>query len=475
MNNMPEKVKLSLPLKTLHRDIKTGNIFTNYGQIGRTSLRKMAVELLFEGISSVMPVNVLTEIMQLHDKKLLVKDREYDLSKGNLFVIGGGKASGMMAKVVEEIVGVENISQGIVVDKDISIKAKKVKVMPGGHPIPDERGIKAVVKMLEMIRNLSKDDLVICLISGGGSALLTYPVDGVSLQDMKKMTHLFLVAGTPIYEMNIVRKHLSRISGGHLARLLQPAGVVSLIISDTLDTKYDATASGPTIPDRSTYSMALDVIKKYGILKKTPVSIINHLEKGKQGYFPETPKEEDPLFKKIQNIIAADNKAALKAIKKSAAARGFDAKIISSKLTGDVKAVAERLTEEIRKSSKKDNVCLVAGGEPTVKVTGPGKGGRCQELAALMINQIKNLKNSTFMAAGTDGSDFLAGVDGAIVDNGTFSQAAKLDLNVKEFLNNNNTYELHEKLNNLILSKPTGTNVNDIMIFLMDKTPENSI
>jgi glycerate-2-kinase len=403
----------------------------------------------------------------MEGRTLLLNEREYDVAGGNIYVIGGGKASGKMAKAVEDVVGENNISQGIVVCNDVTIKTAKVKLLRGGHPLPDEEGIQSVGCMLESVSQLTPDDLVICLISGGGSALLTYPVAGVSLGDMKEITRLLLVSGADVYEINVIRKHLSQVAGGRLARRLQPARVLSLILSDTLDTQYDATASGPTLPDRSTFTMAVDLINKYRIREIAPVSIIDYLEKGAGGIFPETLKEGDPVFAKVRNIILSDNKKALETIRKNAAARGFTAKIISSKLIGDVKVVAERMAREIHGVSTGKNICLVAGGEPVVKVVGTGKGGRCQELAALMIDSIKDVDNCIFLAAGTDGSDFLPGVSGAMVDNETYFLARLGKVDIERFLSNNNTYELHKKLDNLILSTPTGTNVNDIMIFLL--------
>jgi len=286
-----------------------------------------------------------------------------------------------------------------------------------------------------------------------------YPVPGISLTEIKEMNDLLLKCGAPVHEINIIRKHLSKLSGGRLAKHLKPAKVISLIISDTLDTKYDATASGPTVADKSTFKMALDIIKKYNLEFKISRYIVEYLKKGIDGKVPETLKVSS-----AENVIIADNKLALDAMKNYAKQSEMPIKIISSRLIGNVKDVAAKLFTEINKIKQEKHFCLVAGGEPTVIVKGKGYGGRCQELTALMIEKIKNIKDCAFLAAGSDGNDFMPGIGGAIIDNNTFSASKKI--NFKKMLADNNSYEIHRHSNNLILTDDTGTNICDLMVFL---------
>jgi len=442
------------------------HFFKNFSQIARTSLRQLALEILAEGIKSVTPQNVIPEVLQLRHNQLYALNQPYDLSARKILVIGAGKASGMMARVVEDILGPENITKGLVIDEKTSIKNKKVTVLRGGHPIPTKESVYATTRMIEMIDGLSAEDLVICLMSGGGSSMLALPVHGISLKDLQIVSKILLLSGAPVHEVNIVRKHLTQITGGQLAQRLQPASVITIIISDTLDTEYDATASGPTFPDKSTYTMALDTLNKYNLLPITPKRIITHLRKGEQGLIPETPKEGSPAFTSVQNIVAAENNYALKAMQSYADNLGFNTHIVSRRLTENVNLVTEAIAGEIRRVPNRTNCCLLAGGEPTITVTGSGMGGRCQALAALMIEQIRFQRDCVFVAAATDGSDFLPGVCGAIVDNETYEAAKAAGLRINDFISQNNTYFLHKKLDNLILADYTDTNVCDLMIFL---------
>ncbi len=440
-------------------------LIRNYSEIGRTELRRRALEIFQKGIASVMPQSVIPQAIRIKKENLVVQGSHYNLAGGKVYIIGGGKAAGMMAKVVESIIGPARIAGGIVVDKSNSVKPKAVKVLKGGHPIPNKEGVLAVREMLKITKSLRPEDLVVCVFSGGGSALLMWPAEGVPLADMEILNRIMLTSSVPIREMNIVRKHVSRISGGRLAKLLQPAHVVSLMISDTFDRAYDAIASGPTVPDKSTYAMAMDILLRYGIRDHAPKSVVNHLKRGQRGEFSETVRSDDPIFGNVQNVIIAENSTAREAMRQFAVSKGYSTILLASPLTGDVRSVARMITEAVKKTTRQ-KACLIAGGEPTITIKGDGKGGRCQELAAMISKEISGMKKSVFIAAGTDGSDFLPDVDGAIVDDETQCQASDMGLEIDDFIARNDTYVLHKKLRNLIRTGPTNTNVSDLMIFL---------
>jgi glycerate 2-kinase len=441
------------------------HLIRNYSEAGRTEPRRKALGIFLQGIAAVLPQLVIPRAIHAEGEELVIQGRRYDITKGNVYVIGGGKAAGMMAKVVESVVHPARITSGIVVDKSISVKPEVVRVLMGGHPIPNEEGVFAVREMLRITESLRREDLVICVLSGGGSALLAWPAEDVPLADMETLNRIMLASGMPVHEMNIVRKHISRISGGRLAKLLQPARVITLVISDTFDHTYDATASGPTAPDKSTYEMAVDVLLRYCMRDRVPKSIVDHLEKGRRGEFPETVRPGDPIFNNVQNILIAKNSTALEAMRQYAISDGYNAIMLSSPLTGDVRSVARIIAEALEKATE-PNTCLIAGGEPTVMIKGRGNGGRCQELAALVSKKISGLKQSVFIAAGTDGSDFLPDVDGAIVDDETLLQATNKGLEIDDFIERNDTYIFHKELKNLIITGPTNTNVSDLIVFL---------
>jgi glycerate-2-kinase len=441
----------------------------NEADLCTTPLRRVALDVYRAGLAAVVPEAAIPRVMRTEGNVLTVGDRRYDLTRGRPVVVGGGKAAGMMAKVTETVVGADRIAAGIVVDKDLAARPEKVRVFQGGHPVPSREGVEAAVRLLEMTRGLSPDDLVLCLISGGGSALLTCPVDGVTLDDLQELNRLLLLSGAPIREINTVRKHLSQIAGGRLARHLAPGRVVTLVIADTTETAYDATASGPTCPDPSTFGKAMDVLRTYGLAGRAPARVVAYLEKGEAGEVAETLKPGDAAFESVQRLVIASSRTAAAAAERAAEEAGFRTEVLSADLDGDVADVADRFVREAERRGGTDGVCLLAAGEGTVRVTGTGKGGRCQELAARTVNLLERLGSSVFLAAGTDGSDFLPGIGGAIVDSGTAARARAEGLDIESFLEANNTYVFHEALGNLIHTDPTHTNVRDLMIYVRSR------
>ena len=441
----------------------------NYKELASSPLRKKSLDILLAGISGVMPQNALKKNVSFNKGILKIYGDSFDVGKGNLYVIGFGKASAAMANALEKIIPPKCITAGFVNCSIDTIKTRKIKVNKASHPVPDKNGAAGAKKMLKLVKDVKSDDCVICLISGGGSALLPDPAEGITLDELKKMTELMLKSGAESYELNNLRKHTSRLKGGNLARILQPAKVISLILSDVIN-KNDVTASGPTSPDSSTFRQSYNVLKKYNLLEKMPKSIIAHIKKGMQGKAAETAKPGDRIFGNVHNYIIADYKTALDAMEKMAAELGFEAEILPNHIEGEAKIAAGKMAKMFRKKqiSHKKNFALIYSSENSVTVKGKGKGGRNQEYVACLIEKIKGSSSCVAASVGSDGIDFISGVGGALADNKTYAESKKMNLNVGNFLKDNNSFVLHKKLNTLILMKPTNTNVGDINVYLQE-------
>jgi glycerate 2-kinase len=422
--------------------------------------------------------------------ELIVKECAKDISSSlrqnnfkDIIVVGFGKAAFQMAIAIEDVIGVDQITAGIVVTKYGHAKfqiaeqraknkaLKKIKVFEAGHPIPDENGIEATEQIIDLLNSAGKDTLVLCLISGGGSALLVSPIEGVSLGEKQLITDLLLKAGADIEELNAVRKHLSKVKGGRLAEVAYPAKTISIIISDVIGDKLDVIASGPTSADSSTFNDALRVIEKYNLFKKAPQSIINIFNRGNAGTIPETPKTDNEIFRSVQNIIVGSNKKAIDAAVNEAQSEGLKTEVLSYAVTGEAREVAKELVKKANRALSEDHngmVCFISGGETVVTVKGEGKGGRNMELALSFAIEIEGIEGITLLSAGTDGTDGPTDAAGAVVDGDTIIKAREMGLDPLEYLNNNDSYNLFSKTDSLIVTGPTGTNVMDIQIILID-------
>jgi hydroxypyruvate reductase/glycerate 2-kinase len=384
-------------------------------------------------------------------------------------VAGFGKAACAMAAALEELL-CDRIDRGIVVlprgHCPEAHTLQKIQLYQGGHPVPDENGLAGTAEIIRLLKGSDEPVLAVCLISGGGSALLVAPYEGITLTDKKQVTGLLLHAGATIDELNTVRKHLSRVKGGRLAAIAQPARMVSLIISDVVGDKLDIIASGPTAPDNSTFHDALQVIDKYRLAPVLPAAVIDVLTRGAQGQIPETPKKGDAIFNRVDNIIIASNKTALEAARVEAAQLGYPAEIITGELTGEARETGRRLAQRAR--GMKRPVCLISGGETTVTVTGGGTGGRNLELALAFAQEIQNVPGITLLSAGTDGKDGSADAAGALVDGETIARARTKGLDPEAYLAKNDTYNFFRQVGGLLITGPTGTNVMDVQIIIMD-------
>ena len=445
-------------------------IIKNREELISSGLRARAVELIEAGVTRVLPANLLRGSVRYHRaaKRLIIEGVGYNLSKGRVFVIGGGKASGFMAEEIEKIIGPEMITAGAVNCKTSGYATKKIEVIQAGHPIPNEAGVHGVRTMLAMKGryNICKNDLVLCLISGGGSSLMPCPASGVSLEDKRNITLLLLGCGADIKEINTVRKHLSLTKGGGLSKYYDPARVVSLIISDVVGDDLDAIASGPTVPDSSTFKEAYDVLEKYGLVEKSPLYAVNFLKRGCAGLEAETPKE----LSNCDNYIIGNNRMALEAMEEKARDLGLKPYIVTSELSGDTEVAANKLAKEISGGRYTGFNVIIFGGETTPTLTDKaGKGGRNQHFAAVSVLAMKKCAIPWLVAsAGTDGSDFMPDVAGAMVDDRSLKTAQDAGIDVEDYIKRFDSNTFFNKLGrSLIITGATGTNVSDVLLYLL--------
>jgi len=349
------------------------------------------------------------------------------------------------------------LSQGWVVPKHLTQNYDpRLIIQPGSHPLPDENSLQAGEMLLSVAETFTEKDLVFCLISGGGSALITAPYPGISLEDIRELTRQLLACGARIDEINTLRRHLDRIKGGGLAKQIAPARLISLILSDVVNSPLEAIASGATAPDPSTLKDVWQILGKYDLVEKLPPAILNHL-----GQVIETPKPGDEIFNNVSNLLIGSNEIAAKAAADSAETFGFLPVNLGNAWQGEAREVAKVLAEKLI-SFDQAPVCMIAGGETTVTIRGSGKGGRNLELALAAVPLLEDIPDIMLVTLATDGEDGPTDAAGAVVTGQTASEARKLGLNPSEYLANNDSYHFFEQLGALLKPGPTGTNVNDL-------------
>lgn len=443
-------------------------------EMKRARRRLLARNIVQAALAAVEPTAAVRSHVEVVGSKLMVRGRFYDLDRfRNVYVVGGGKASAPMARAVEQILG-DRVTGGIVCVKDGHLdEVDRIEVEQAGHPIPDERAVRATEKMIEILGAAGPEDLVICIVSGGGSALMVAPSLGVTLADKRRVTNELLRSGATINEINTVRRHLSRIKGGGLARIAAPATVVSLILSDVLGDPLDVIASGPTVPDPTTFGDAWEVIKRYRLADDLPPAIANRLQQGAAGLLPDTPKPGDPIFERVQNVVVASNAIAVEAAVEQARREGFNAMLLSTFVEGEARVVGQVFANIGRELWRSNNpvprpAVIVAGGETTVTVKGPGRGGRNQELALSAALHLEGLEDVSVVGFATDGSDGPTDAAGAIVDGSTVERAKRLGLNPRAALADNDSYTFFQRVGDLIVTGPTNTNVDDLYLIIAD-------
>ncbi len=370
-----------------------------------------------------------------------------------VWVIGAGKATSAMARAAEDYFGSAIVGGVINIKDGHSEPLTRVEQVEASHPLPDERGVAGARRIAGIARQAQAGDLVLCLISGGASALMPLPAEGITLAEKQATTRLLLGCGANIHELNCVRKHLSAIKGGQLAQLAAPARVLALILSDVIGDNLDVIGSGPTVPDSSTAAEAVAILQRYGLLEQVPAAARARLESG-----AETPKPGDPALAQVRNVIVGSNRLAAEAAMARAAELGYPVRLLSTTLEGEAREVGRQLAQQ--------RGCVIAGGETTVTIAGTGKGGRNQEMALAAAMALEGEPDTVFLSAGTDGTDGPTDAAGAMADGTTVARAREQGLSAADFLANNDSYHFFQPLGGLIITGPTGTNVMDLQIRL---------
>jgi hydroxypyruvate reductase len=442
-------------------------------------MKKMARRIFLRALSAVDPSKILKDGIRIEESRLWIRiegnlEKVFDLNAfQKIFLVGTGKASNSMALAVEEIFG-DRISKGVITTKyGHLLPLKRTEIIEAGHPIPDQKGYEGAKKIQRLLKESGQKDLVIFLLSGGGSALLPFPVDGIELKEKQEATQLLLDCGADIKEINTIRKHISRMKGGWLAKWAYPSTVIGFILSDVVGDPLDVIGSGPTVPDPSTFEEATEILKKYDLLNKISLSIQEHLQLGKEGKAEETPKPGDAIFEKVYNMIIGSNIIALRAAEKEATSLGFNTLILSSSIVGETREAARFHTAIAKEVISSGNpipkpACILSGGETTVTIKGNGLGGRNQEFALAGAIEISGIEKVVLLSGGTDGSDGPTDATGAVADHATVRRAESMGLDPKVHLENNDAYPFFKKLGDLLITGPTHTNVMDVRIILVD-------
>lgn len=438
-----------------------------------TEMRRHAEDIFQAGLAAVEPRAAIRRWCRREEDRLLIGERSYDLRRfDRVMVLGAGKAGAAMGQAMEDLLG-DRLDDGLVVVKyDHLAELNRITLREAGHPVPDENGRQAADQLLKLAAAADEKTLVIFLISGGGSALLPLPAEGLSLADKQATTRTLLACGATIHEINALRKHLSAVKGGQLARAAAPATLVSLVLSDVVGDDLDTIASGPCVPDPTTFADCLQIIEKYAIGEKLPSPVMNRLRAGADGQVPETPKPGDVVFEQTCNLIVGRNFDALHAACEKAESLGYGSLILSSMVEGEAREIAgmhAAIAREVLKTGKPlpAPACLLSGGECTVTIRGEGLGGRNQEFALATVRSISGADSIVLLSAGTDGTDGPTDAAGAFADSTTADRAAKLGLDVLQALQENDSYHLFDSLNDLYKTGPTHTNVMDLRILLV--------
>jgi hydroxypyruvate reductase len=439
------------------------------------TLRKQALAVFRAGVEAADPVAAVLRSLRVKQGKLLAGRRRYPLDAfDNIWVVGAGKAGAAMAQAVERVLGAR-IRGGLVNVKDGHLaRLRRIELNECGHPVPDGRGVRGAERIADIVRGAGKRDLIVCVISGGASALLPMPAAPITLEEKRATTSLLLACGANIHEINAVRKHISRIKGGQLARLAYPAQVLTLLVSDVVGDDLDVIGSGPTAPDASTFAGAQAILDKYGLGERIPAAVRERIERGMRGEIAETPKPGDPAFERTTNVIVGSNRLAVDAAARKARELGLRPVVLSTVIEGEAREVARMhaaIAREVRATGRplKPPLCLISGGETTVTLRGNGLGGRNQEFVLAAAIDLAGSKEVVVLSGGTDGTDGPTDAAGAIADGATLERAGRLGLDARRFLAENDSYRFFDALGDLLRTGPTGTNVMDLRLVLVGR------
>lgn len=434
--------------------------------------RDRILRILSAALDEVNPYQAVLRCMRRDGDRLVVEGREYDLSSyGRIFLTGVGKASLAMANGVQDLLA-DRISGGVLICKHLEMAEANtilpsIEIITGSHPVPDENSVTGARQMVKLLNTAGENDLVIAVISGGGSSLMTLPFDGVTLQDVQELTRQLLASGARIEEINTLRKHLDAVKGGGMSRAAAPAAMIALILSDVVGNSLEVIASGPTVPDSTTFEEARRILEHYGIAERLPEGISGVIENGCRGRIPETAKPGECCFEKVHNVIVGSNAQAGRAACTQASVEGFNSLLLTTYLTGEARQAGRFAAGLLRQAAVHGDplpwpCCLVLGGETTVTLQGAGKGGRNQEMALGAVEMLAGLENAALITLATDGEDGPTDAAGALVTGSTLKRARLAGLDVNAALRNNDAYPFFDDLGDLLLIGPTGTNVNDL-------------
>ncbi len=431
--------------------------------------RELAWRIMRAALAAVDPAQAVRNAVRLEGDRLRVGGHEYDLRRyRRVFVVGAGKASAPMARALEELLG-DRLTAGLVnVKYGYTDQTRRIRLHEAGHPLPDEQGLAGTREIVRLLEQAGEGDLVLCVISGGGSALMMLPEEGITLADYQALTEALLRSGATINEINTIRKHIERVKGGRLAQLAAPAEIAALILSDVVGNPLDFIASGPTVPDTTTFADALAVLRRFDLVDRVPAAVVRWLERGARGEVPETPKPGDPLFARVATVVVGSNDIAAEAALAEARSLGFRAHLLTTFLEGEAREAgkfAAALAKELvlRGRPEPPPACLILGGETTVTVRGHGKGGRNQELALAAALAMPGLERALVAALATDGSDGPTDAAGGMVDGHTLERATAKGLDARAALAENDSYTVLEAIGDLLVTGPTNTNVNDLL------------
>jgi hydroxypyruvate reductase len=434
------------------------------------ALRRAARQILDAAIAAGDAGRLTREALRRDGPRLRAGDRTLDLGRlRRVVVVGAGKASGTMAVAAEAVFDGTPVTGLVAVKERREPLPRGVRIVESGHPIPDARGEAAAAEILRLARDAGPDDLVLCLISGGGSALTPAPVPGVTLAQKQAVTRLLLESGATINELNAVRKHLSRLKGGQLARAAHPAPVVALLLSDVIGDPLDVIASGPTAPDPTTFQDALGVLDRFGLRDRVPTPVRTHLEAGARGEVEDTPKPGDPVLASVTNVVIGNNTLVVDAAVAEARRLGLAPHLLTRSLQGEARDVAREFAARLEAIARSGTpvgrpACLIAGGETTVTIRGQGTGGRCQEFALALVPEVAAMRDVVVLAAGTDGSDGPTDAAGAVVDPTTLGRARAQGLDPGRLLAENDSNAFFASLGDLVVTGPTGSNLMDVYL-----------
>lgn len=436
-------------------------------------MRGAAQAIFSAALEAADPAEALLRHVRLQGGTLAAGGRRYRLSSfDRIQVIGAGKAGANMAAALERLLDTR-IAGGLVnVKYGHTAELRRIELNECGHPVPDEAGVRGARRIAGIAARSGERDLLLCVISGGASALLPLPEPPVTLGEKQTVTRLLLASGANIHEINAVRKHISAVKGGQLARLAHPAAVLTLLLSDVIGDDLDVIGSGPTAPDASTFASAQAVLAKYAIADRVPEPVRARLGAGVRGEIAETPKPGDRVFARVHNLVVGSNRLAVGAAARKARQLGFRPLVLSTRIEGETRDVARMhaaIAREIADSGLplKAPACVISGGETTVTLRGSGLGGRNQEFALAAAIDLAGCENIVVLSGGTDGTDGPTDAAGAIADGRTLERAAGLGRDARRFLEDNDSYRFFEPLGDLVKTGPTGTNVMDVRLLLV--------